>query len=49
MPMWVRLWSMTPFIDRFDYEWMWWHGYWNDPVERRGPSPDDGVREPSPA
>lgn len=28
MPLWVRLWYMAPLIDRFAYEWMWWHGAW---------------------
>jgi hypothetical protein len=29
MPRWVRLWYRTPFIDRYAYEWMWWHGGWS--------------------
>ena len=28
MPMWVRLWYWTPFIDRWAYVWMWAHGGW---------------------
>ncbi len=46
MPKWARLWYMAPLVDRFAYEWMWWHGYWGIPVEWQGPTPDDGVREP---
>jgi hypothetical protein len=37
---------MTPLVDRFAYEWMWWHGYWGIPVDPQNPSPDGGVREP---
>jgi hypothetical protein len=29
MPRWVRLWYRTPFLDRYAYEWMWWHGGWS--------------------
>ncbi len=28
MPRWVRVWYRTPFLARFAYEWMWWHGGW---------------------
>jgi len=45
MPMWVRLWCMMPLIDRYAFEWMWWHGGWAVPVERSSP-PEGGVREP---
>jgi hypothetical protein len=47
MPRWARLWYRTPFIDRYTYEWMWWHGGWS--VWAPGdtpPPPDIGVREP---
>ena len=33
MPWWVRAWYRTPCIDRFAYEWMWWHGGWSVLVE----------------
>ena len=46
MPMWARLWYMTPLVDRFAYEWMWWHGYWGIPAAPENPLPDGGVREP---
>lgn len=29
MPRWVRAWYWTPFVDRYAYEWMWWHGGWS--------------------
>ena len=28
MPWWVRVWYRAPLIDRYAYEWMWWHGGW---------------------
>jgi hypothetical protein len=40
MPMWVRLWYVAPFVDRYAYEWMWWHGGWAVPIE----PPDPGAR-----
>lgn len=47
VPRWVRVWFRTPFIDRFAYEWMWWHGGWSVlvPVDPP-PSSGGGVREP---
>ena len=29
MPRWARVWYRLPFIDRYAYEWMWWHGGWS--------------------
>jgi hypothetical protein len=48
MPWWVRAWYRTPFIDRYAYEWMWWHGGWHVLVAGAPPPapPDSGVREP---
>lgn len=46
MPRWVRVWYRTPFLDRYAYEWMWWHGGWSVLVHGEPPSPPDGVREP---
>jgi hypothetical protein len=47
MPLWARIWYMTPLIDRFAYEWMWWRGYWSVVVDQDGPAPPGaGVREP---
>ena len=48
MPRWVRVWYRTPFIDRYAYAWMWWHGGWAVPVDSEAPEPppDGGVREP---
>jgi hypothetical protein len=49
MPWWLRAWSLTPFVDRFAYEWMWWHGYWMVPTRDGDDGPDGGtagVREP---
>ena len=48
VPRWVRLWYATPWLDRFAYQWMWWHGGWSvripgDPPE---PPPDAGDRAP---
>jgi len=46
-PRWVHLWSMLPFVDRYAYSWMWWHGYWFVPIDETGPPPPPaGVREP---
>ncbi len=47
MPLWVRIWYRLPLIDRFAYEWMWWHGGWAviDPGDDP-PPPDIRVREP---
>jgi hypothetical protein len=38
---------MAPFIDRFAYEWMWWHGYWGVPVEPNEPPVDELHPEPA--
>lgn len=47
MPRWARVWYRLPFIDRFAYEWMWWHGGWSVWVPGDDPPPPDiGVREP---
>ncbi len=48
MPRWVRVWYRFPFIDRYAYEWMWWHGGWwvLVPGDTSPPPPDAGVREP---
>jgi hypothetical protein len=48
VPRWVRAWYRTPFIDRYAYEWMWWHGGWSVLVPSDNPPvpPDSGVREP---
>jgi hypothetical protein len=48
MPRWVRIWYRTPLIDRYAYEWMWWHGGWDVlvPTDNPEPPPDAGVREP---
>ena len=32
MPWWVRACYMTPLIDRYAFEWMWWHGGWAVPM-----------------
>lgn len=47
VPRWVRVWYRTPFLDRYAYEWMWWHGGWSvlTPGEPPAPPPA-GVREP---
>jgi hypothetical protein len=29
VPRWARLWYRVPLIDRYAYEWMWWHGGWS--------------------
>jgi hypothetical protein len=50
MPRWVRVWYRLPFVDRYAYEWMWWHGGWA--VLTPGDAPPDqddgnsGDREP---
>jgi hypothetical protein len=49
MPLWVRIWYRTPFIDRYAYEWMWWRGGWSVLVPGQPPPPTEpgaGVREP---
>ena len=50
MPWWVRIWYRTPFIDRYAYEWMWWHGGWAVLEPEDNPPQDDdgnaGDREP---
>lgn len=48
IPRWARAWYRTPFIDRYAYEWMWWHGGWSVLVPSNIPPapPDSGVREP---
>lgn len=28
VPIWVRIWFRTPFVDRFAQSWMWHHGGW---------------------
>ncbi len=28
MPRWVRIWYRLPWLDRYAYSWMWWHGGW---------------------
>ena len=45
VPRWVRVWFRTPLIDRYAYEWMWWHGGWSVLVPDDSPPPS-GVREP---
>ncbi|TWP32312.1 hypothetical protein FGL98_24450 [Leekyejoonella antrihumi] len=48
IPRWARLWYRIPFIDRYAYEWMWWHGGWSVlvPGDSQPLPPTDGVREP---
>ena len=46
MPTWVRVWYMLPFIDRYAYSWMWWHGGWAVPACTVEPPLPSGVREP---
>ena len=47
MPRWGRIWYRTPFIDRYAYEWMWWHAGWSVLVPAsEPPPPDSGDREP---
>lgn len=46
MPLWVRVWHMMPLLDRFAYEWMWWHGLWLVVADWHPPPPDAQVREP---
>ncbi len=47
MPLWVRIWYMVPLIDRYAYEWLWWHGGFGIPVERDDfQGPDAATREP---
>jgi hypothetical protein len=48
MPVWVRIWSMLPVVDRYAYSWMWWHGGWIVPIDDTDPPPPPpaGVREP---
>jgi len=49
VPRWVRVWYRTPLLDRYAYEWMWWHGGWNvlTPGEPPPPPPPSSdVREP---
>lgn len=29
VPVWVRLWYNTPFVDRYAHGWMWTHGGWD--------------------
>lgn len=29
VPVWVRAWFRTPFLDRYAYEWMWHRGGWD--------------------
>ena len=48
-PRWVRWWCATPFVDRYAYAWMWWHGAWDVfPPALRGQDGGGtaGVREP---
>jgi len=28
MPLWLKVWYRTPFLDRRAHVWMWHHGYW---------------------
>lgn len=46
VPRWVRIWYRTPLVDRFAYEWMWWHGGWSVLAPGDTPPPEAGVREP---
>lgn len=47
MPGWVRIWFRLPWLDRYAYSWMWWHGGWAIPVDPSEPPPPvAGVREP---
>jgi hypothetical protein len=47
MPRWVRIWFHTPFIDRYAYVWMWYHGGWTVlPPGNSEPGDAAGVREP---
>jgi hypothetical protein len=39
VPRWVRVWYRTPLLDRYAYEWMWWHGGWNVLVPGDPPAP----------
>ena len=41
MPRWARLWFRTPLVDRYAYEWMWWHGGWSVLVPDDSPAPPD--------
>jgi RimJ/RimL family protein N-acetyltransferase len=48
MPWWVRLWYHSPLIDRYAYEWMWFHGGFlvfppDHPLSIHGPPPG-GIR-----
>lgn len=47
MPRWARIWYWTPLLDRYAYEWMWWHGGWTVLTPGTSPAPPPaGVREP---
>ena len=50
MPRWVRVWYRTPFLDRYAYEWMWWHSGWGVLTDRddgRDADPTDHSANPS--
>lgn len=47
MPRWARIWYWAPLLDRYAYEWMWWHGGWSVLTPATPPAPPEaGVREP---
>jgi hypothetical protein len=46
LPWWARIWYRTPFIDRYAYAWMWWHGGWAVTPKAGTPPPPVRVREP---
>ena len=47
MPLWLKVWYRTPFLDRGAYVWMWHHGYWWVPPALDW-SDDDSVGSGSP-
>jgi hypothetical protein len=44
VPVWVRLWYRTPFVDRWAHVWMWHHGGWE--IRPHPTEPGAGDREP---
>lgn len=47
MPLWVRIWSRVPWVDRYARAYMWRHGGWDIvPMSDAETDGQSGVREP---